>query len=142
MYLCCHRTVVFIGYAVCTLQSLLCDLDLALIWHVCFVVYTQQYLNSEGRFCVFDTAACEILPDSGFDLLCSVLQYNLFAEVTFWKGSGQVIWTCTGRNKTLPPSTSLPVMGEIAGIKTASLGAYLHSSEKRARWAEGQIVGK
>ena len=28
-------------------------------------------------------------------------------------GSGQVLWTCTGRNKTLPPSTSLPVMGEI-----------------------------
>ena len=98
MYLCCHRTVVFIGYAVCTQQSLLCELDFELIWHVCFVVYTHQYLNSEGRFCVFDTAACEILPDSGFDLLCSVLQYNLFAEVTFWKGSGQVLLTCTGRN--------------------------------------------
>ena len=32
----------------------------------------------------------------------------------------------TGR-KTLPPSTSLPVMGETAGVNTAS----------RARWAEG-----
>ena len=30
-----------------------------------------------------------------------------------------------------------PVMGEIAGVNTASLGGYLHSSEKRARWAEG-----
>ena len=33
-------------------------------------------------------------------------------------------------------------MGEIAGIKTASLGGYLHCSEKRVRWAEGQVVGK
>ena len=39
--------------------------------------------------------------------------------------------------KTLPPSTSLPVMGEKAGANTASLGGYLHSSKKRARWAEG-----
>ena len=52
-------------------------------------------------------------------------------------GSGQVLWTCTGRNKTFPPSTSRPVLGEIAGVNTASLGAYLHSSKTRARWAEG-----
>ena len=52
-------------------------------------------------------------------------------------GSGQVLWTCMGMNKTLPPSTSLPVMGGIAGVNTASLGGYLHSSKKRARWAEG-----
>ena len=26
-------------------------------------------------------------------------------------GSEQVLWTCTERNKTLPTSTSLPVMG-------------------------------
>ena len=51
-------------------------------------------------------------------------------------GSGQVFWTCTGR-KTLPPSTSLPVMREIAGANTASLGVYLHSMKTRARWAEG-----
>ena len=51
-------------------------------------------------------------------------------------GSGQVLWTCTGRNKTLPPSASVPVMGEIAGINTASMGGYLHSSKSRARWAE------
>ena len=37
----------------------------------------------------------------------------------------------------LPPSTSLPVMGEIAGVNTASLGRYLHSLKKKARWAEG-----
>ena len=49
--------------------------------------------------------------------------------------SGQVLWTCTGRNMKLPPS-SLPVMGKIAGVNTASLGGYLHS-EKRTRWAEG-----
>ena len=36
----------------------------------------------------------------------------------------------------LPPSTSLPVMGKIAGVNTASLGGYLHS-KKRVRWAEG-----
>ena len=51
--------------------------------------------------------------------------------------SGQVLWTCTGRNKTPPPSTSLPVMDEIAGVNRASLGGYLHGSKKRARWAEG-----
>ena len=50
---------------------------------------------------------------------------------------GQVVWTCAGRNKTLPHSTSLPVMGEIVGVNTASLAGYLHSSKKRARWAEG-----
>ena len=42
-----------------------------------------------------------------------------------------------GSNKMFPPSTSLPVMGEIAGVNTASLGGYPHSSKKRARWAEG-----
>ena len=52
-------------------------------------------------------------------------------------GSGQVLWTCTGRNKTLLLSTSLPVMGEIVGLNMASLGGYLHSSKTRARWAEG-----
>ena len=45
-------------------------------------------------------------------------------------------FTCTGR-KTLPPSTSLPVMGEIAGVNTPSLGGYLHSTKAKARWAEG-----
>ena len=44
--------------------------------------------------------------------------------------------TYTGR-KTLPPFTSLPVMGEIAGANTASLGGYLHGTKRRARWAEG-----
>ena len=34
-------------------------------------------------------------------------------------------------------STSLPVMGGIAGVNTASLSVHLHSSKKRARWAEG-----
>ena len=57
-------------------------------------------------------------------------------------GSGQVLWTYTGRNKTLPPYTSLPVMDEIAYVNMALLGGYIHRSEKRARWAEGQIVGK
>ena len=42
-----------------------------------------------------------------------------------------------GRNKTLPPSTSLPVMHEKAGVNTASLGGYFHSSKTRVRWAEG-----
>ena len=52
------------------------------------------------------------------------------------QGSVPVLWTYTGR-KTLPPFTSLPVMGEIAGVNTASLGGYLHSSKTSARWAEG-----
>ena len=53
------------------------------------------------------------------------------------RSSGRVLWTCTGRNKTLPPSTSFPFMGEIAGVNTASLGEYLRSSKTRAKWAEG-----
>ena len=65
--------------------------------------------------------------------------------VGFWGGpkldwlAGQarhVIGAHTGR-KTLPPSTILPVMGKIAGVNTASLGGYLHSTKTRARWAEG-----
>ena len=51
------------------------------------------------------------------------------------QGSGQVLWTYTGR-KTLLPS-SLPVMGEIAGVNTVSLGGNLHSTKTRTRWAEG-----
>ena len=59
-------------------------------------------------------------------------------HVLLWcLGSGQVLWTCTGRNKTLPASTSLLAIGETAGVNKASLGGYLHSSKKRARWAEG-----
>ncbi len=45
-------------------------------------------------------------------------------------------WTYTGR-KTLPPSKSFPLMGEIAGVNMASLGEHLHSTKTRARWAEG-----
>ena len=52
-------------------------------------------------------------------------------------GNGQVLWTSMGRNKTLPPSTSPPFVGEIAGVNTASLGGYLRSKKKRARWMEG-----
>ena len=44
--------------------------------------------------------------------------------------------TFAGR-KTLPPLTSLPAMGEIAGANTAPLGGCLHSTKTRARWAEG-----
>ena len=51
------------------------------------------------------------------------------------QGSGPVLWTYTGR-KTLPPSKSLPVVGEISGVNTASLGGYLHSTKTRARWAK------
>ena len=42
-----------------------------------------------------------------------------------------------GRNKTLPPFTSLPVMSKIAGLNTASLDRYFHNLMKRARWVEG-----
>ena len=37
----------------------------------------------------------------------------------------------------LPPSTSLPVSGKIAGVNTASLSRYLHTSKTRTRWVEG-----
>ena len=53
------------------------------------------------------------------------------------QSSWQVLWTYTGRNKTSPLSTSLPLMGEIASVNTASLGGYLHGSKIRAKWAEG-----
>ena len=36
-----------------------------------------------------------------------------------------------------PPSTSLPVMDEIDGVNTTSLGEYLHSTKTRAKRAEG-----
>ena len=52
------------------------------------------------------------------------------------QGSRPVLWTYAGR-KALSPSTSLPVTGEIAGVNTASLVIYLHSTKTRARWAEG-----
>ena len=55
-------------------------------------------------------------------------------------GSRQVLWACTGKNETFPPSTSLPVMGEIAGVNTTSLGGYLHSAygqRPRVRPGEG-----
>ena len=41
-----------------------------------------------------------------------------------------------GRDKMLPPSMSLLVLSEIAGVNKASLGRYLHSTKTRARWAE------
>ena len=63
------------------------------------------------------------------------LQVYIIVFVSY-QGCGQVLWTYTGR-KTLPPSTSLPVMGEIGGVHTASLGGYLHSTKTRAKWAEG-----
>ena len=55
--------------------------------------------------------------------------------MTCYQGSGPVLWTYTGRMMLLP-SMSLPVMGEIAGVNTASLGGYLHSTKTRARWVE------
>ena len=52
-------------------------------------------------------------------------------------GSGQVLWTYKWRNRTLPPSTSLSLMGKIASVNTESLSEYLHSKTKRDKWAEG-----
>ena len=52
------------------------------------------------------------------------------------QGSGPVLWTYTGR-KTLPPSKSIPLKVKIAGVNTAPLGEYLHSTKTRARLAEG-----
>ena len=52
------------------------------------------------------------------------------------RAAGLVLRTYTGR-KTLPPSTSLPVMVETAGVNTASLGGYLHSTKTK-----GQMGGR
>ena len=65
-----------------------------------------------------------------------IFQDRLDVFSLLFVGSGPVLWTYTGRN-TLPPSMSLPVMGEIAGVNTASLGGYLHRKKKRATWTEG-----
>ena len=59
-------------------------------------------------------------------------QHNMYT-----RDSGHVLWTYTGRNKMLPPSMCLPLMGEIAGVNMVSLGGYLQSLKKRARWVEG-----
>ena len=40
-----------------------------------------------------------------------------------------------GIRRSCPPRVS--VTGEIAGVYTASLGGYLHSTKTRAKWAEG-----
>ena len=78
--------------------------------------------------------------DSVHDVLVNKKSIAMLVFILFSteenQGSGLVLWTFTGR-KTLPPSTSLPVMGEIAGVNTASLGGYLHSMKTRARWADG-----
>ena len=66
----------------------------------------------------------------------SVITGPRYLKLVTVSSSGQVLWTCTGR-KTLQPSTSLPVMGEIVGVSTTSLGGRLHSTKTRARWAEG-----
>ena len=50
---------------------------------------------------------------------------------------GQILWTCMGRDKMLPPSMSLLVLSEIAGVNKASLGRYLHSSKTGAGCVEG-----
>ena len=59
--------------------------------------------------------------------------------VAYWMmwAVGRSFWTCMERNTTFSPSTSLPVMGEITGVNTASLGGYLHSSKTRDRRADG-----
>ena len=60
--------------------------------------------------------------------------------VTFGQANSlieRVLGTCTERNKTFPFFTSLSVKGETTGVNTTSQGGYLHTSETRARWAEG-----
>ena len=52
-------------------------------------------------------------------------------------GSEQVPWTWTGRNKTLPSSTSLPVMDEIACVNTISQGRCPNRSKTMAGWGRG-----
>ena len=51
-------------------------------------------------------------------------------------GSGQVLWTCTGRKTSPAPCKNIPFMIEITGVNTASLDVYLHSSKTWARSAE------
>ena len=69
-------------------------------------------------------------------LMLLFLVHIILGFLCLSEGSGQVLSTCTGGNKTLTPSTSPPVTGEIAGVNTASLGGCLHNSTTRARGAE------
>ena len=80
------------------------------------------------------TGRLGLMPHTGKSYLTS---YTSKWCLTPQQVSGRILWTRTGRNKKLLPSMSLPVMEEIAGVNMASLGRYLHSTKKRARWAEG-----
>ena len=59
--------------------------------------------------------------------LCCCFAKVLLSHFIDSKGSGQVLWSYTGRNKMLPNSTSLPFTGEIAGVNMASLDRCLHN---------------
>ena len=72
--------------------------------------------------------------------LCATGVGHLDTSDLVW-GSGQVIWTCTGMNKTLSPFTSVPVMDEIAGVNTASLGGHFHIWKTRAGGFHDELNG-
>ena len=55
--------------------------------------------------------------------------------------SGQVLWTCTGRNKMpLPTPPVSPLTCENSSINTASLGGYLHGSKIRPNGRKGSMT--
>ena len=96
---------------------------------MCVCVYLLLHVSDS---CMY---VCECVSVCMFTSFLCVFD-NCVCMCVYMQGSGPVLWTYTGR-KTLPPSTSLPVMSKIVGVNTASLGGYLHSTKTRARWAEG-----
>ena len=110
-------------------------------------LYIVVWLSGHGVEATYLTASSEQPTHSSVDwaqqpwLAASIGEGQLRIEtrecqvcwtgLTGDQGSGPVLWTYT-----LPPSTSLPVMVEIAGVNTASLSGYLRSTKTRARWAE------
>ena len=59
---------------------------------------------------------------------------NSKAICSTWRGmgSGQAFWTCRERNKMLPSSRSLLVMGEIVGVNMTSL-ANIFTVQRRGQ---------
>ena len=97
-------------------------------------VMTEYCSGSHAGFALFPAS---ILSSTSFPVLLRVPYWIYLSQPGAVGGSFGPIQ----EGMTFPPSTTLPVMGEIAGVNKASLGGYLHSSKTRARWAEGFLDG-
>ena len=129
----------FIYVFVCIFPVCMFYASLDVVVHLPVYLRSFMFKSFLSQFSPFVAQIKSLCNDPGILLLTMFAKdltgcFSLFVLKVV--GSGQVLWTCRGRNKTLSPSTSLPFMGEIAVVNT-SPGGYLYSSKKRARWAEG-----